>query len=143
MPTPIPVSAPAAYAPVSAIGFADPDSILSPVSAEKPLPVSTVTAPSPAALTGSTAASVVIGPFTPSSSKAIVLALSGTWTGTVKLLRSTDGGATKLPLTAAGQAWGVYSANCCEPVWEEAIAGAALYLDVTLGSGTLTYRVAQ
>lgn len=72
-----------------------------------------------------------------------MLALSGTWTGTVKLLRSTDGGATKLPLTAAGLAWGVFNANCCEPVWEEAIVGAALYLDATLSSGTLTYRVAQ
>jgi hypothetical protein len=143
MPTPIPVSAPAAYAPVSAIGFAEPDSTLAPVSADRPLPVSAVSAPAPAALTGSAAASNVVGPFTPTSAKPVVLALSGTWSGTVKLLRSTDGGTTKLPVTAAGQVWGVFSANCCEPVWEESVAGAALYLDIVLGSGTVAYRVAQ
>ncbi len=143
MPTPILVSAPAAYAPVSAIGYAEPDSTLSPVSIEKPLPVSAVSAPVPAALTGSTAATALIGPFTPTSNKPVMLALSGIWSGSVKLLRSVDGGTTKLPLTAAGLAWGVFSANCCEPVWEETVTGAALYLDVTLGSGTLTYLVAQ
>ena len=143
MPTPIPVSAPAAYAPITAIGFAEADSTLTPVSADKPLPVSSVTIPAPAALAGSTATAVVVGPFTPNSGKPVVLALSGTWTGTIKLLRSTDGGTTKLPLTAAGQAWGVFGANCCEPVWEETVTGAALYLDIVLGSGTLAYRMAQ
>lgn len=143
MPTQIPVFSPAAYAPISAIGFAEADSTLSPVSADKPLPVSSVTIPAPAALAGSTATAVVVGPFTPNSGKPVVLALSGTWTGTVKLVRSTDGGTTKLPLTAAGQAWGVFGANCCEPVWEETVTGAALYLDIVLGSGTVAYRVAQ
>lgn len=143
MPTPIPVSAPAAYAPVSAIGFAEPDSTLSPVSAANPLPVSPVSNPAPAALTGTTSASAVVGPFAPTSENPVVLALTGSWTGTVKVLRSTDGGTTKLPLTAAGQAWGVFNTNCCEPVWQEAAADAALYLDITLGSGALTYRVAQ
>jgi hypothetical protein len=139
MPTPIPVSAPAAYAPVSAIGFAEADLTLAPVSADRPLPVSTVSVPAPTALAGNTAVSVLVGPYTPNSPKPVMLALSGTWSGTVKVLRSIDGGATKLPLTAAG----LFSANCCEPVWEETAAGAAPYLDVTLGSGTLTYRVAQ
>lgn len=143
MPTPIPVSAPAAYAPVSAIGFAEPDSTLSPVSADNPLPVSPVSVPAPTALTGSASASTVVGPFTPNSSKPVILALTGTWSGTVKLLRSTDGGTTKLPLTAAGQAWGVFSANCCEPVWEEAAIGAALYLDIAISSGTVSYLVGQ
>lgn len=143
MPNPIPVSTPAAYAPISAIGFAEADLTLSPVSAENPLPVSAVSAPGPAPLVGNAAASGLIGPFTPNSANPVVLALSGNWTGSIKVLRSTDGGTTKLPLTAAGQAWGVYSANCCEPVWEEAGTGAALYLDITLGSGTVTYRVAQ
>lgn len=143
MPTPIPVSAPAAYAPITAIGYAESDSSLSPVSADKPLPISAVSVPAPAALAGSTATSAVVGPFTPNSAKPVVLALSGSWSGTVKLLRSTDGGTTKLPLTAAGLAWGVFSNNCCEPVWEESVAGAALYLDIVLGSGTVAYRVAQ
>lgn len=143
MPTPIPVSAPAAYAPISAIGFAEADSTLSPVSADKPLPVNPVNVPAPAALAGSAATSAMIGPFVPNSAKPVVLALSGTWTGTVKLLRSTDGGTTKLPLTAAGQAWGQFTTNCCEPVWEESVAEASLYLDIALSSGTVTYRVAQ
>lgn len=143
MPSPIPVSAPAAYAPLSAVGFAEADSTLSPVSADKPLPVSTVSIPAPAALAGSTSASLVAGPFTPNSDKPVVLALSGTWVGTVKVLRSTDSGTTKLPLTAAGLVWGSFSSNCCEPVWQETVAGASLYLDITLGSGSLTYRMAQ
>lgn len=142
MPNPIQVASPAAYAAISAIGYAEPDSTLSAVTADKPLPVSTVSNPAPAALTGTAAASAVVGPFTPTSSKPVVLALSGTWAGTVRLLRSTDGGATRLPLTAAGLAWGSYTANCCEPVWEET-AGAALYLDLALASGSVTYRVAQ
>lgn len=140
---PIPVSAPAAYAPVSAIGFAEADFTLSPVSADKPLPVSPVKVPAPSALVGSASASTVTGPFAPNSDKPVIVALTGTWSGTVKLLRSTDGGTTKLPLTAAGQAWGVFAANCCEPVWQETVLGAALYLDITLGSGTVNYRVGQ
>lgn len=140
---PIPVSAPAAYAPVSAIGFAEADFTLSPVSADKPLPVCPVSVPAPSALVGSASASTVTGPFAPNSDKPVIVALTGTWSGTVKLLRSTDGGTTKLPLTAAGQAWGLFTANCCEPVWEETVIGAALYLDITLGSGTVNYRVGQ
>ena len=143
MPPPVPVTNPASYALISAVGYAEADSTLSPVSADKPLPVSTVSVPAPAALIGTTAVSGVVGPFTPNSNKPVVLALSGSWSGTVKVVRSTDGGATKLPITAAGMAWGVFSTNCCEPVWEEAVSGAALYLDIVLNSGALTYGVAQ
>jgi hypothetical protein len=143
MPNPIPVAVPASYAPVSAIGYAETDSTLLPVAADRPLPVTTISVPAPAALAGTTAATTLAGPFVPSSNKPVVLVLSGTWSGTVRVLRSTDDGVTKLPLTAAGLPWGSYSANCCEPVWEEAVAGAALYLDIVLGSGSLTYRVAQ
>ncbi len=143
MPNPIPVTAPASYAPVSAIGFAETDNTLLSVSADRPLPVSTVSVPAPAALTGNAVASGVFGPFTPTSGKPVMLALSGSWVGTVKVLRSADGGTTKLPITAAGMAWGSFSANCCEPVWEETVSGAALYLDITLGTGSVTYRMAQ
>ncbi len=142
MPT-IPVATPANYATLSAIGYAEADSTLSTVSADKPLPVSTVSMPAPAALSGTTSASSVVGPFAPNSDKPVVLALSGSWTGTVKVLRSTDAGATKLPITAGGVAWGVFSANCCEAVWQETVVGAALYLDLAIGSGSLTYRMAQ
>jgi hypothetical protein len=143
MPNPIPVAAPATYAPMSAIGFAEADNTLAPVSADRPLPVSTVSVPAPTNLAGTAATSGQVGPFTPNSNKPVVLALSGTWSGTVKVLRSTDGGTTKLPITAAGLAWGSFTANCCEPVWEETVSGAALYLDIALGSGSLTYRMAQ
>lgn len=143
MPNPIPVTAPAAYAPLSAVGFAEADSTLSAVSADRPLPVSTVSIPAPAPLAGTANGTALVGPFTPNSDKPIVLSLSGTWSGTVRVVRSADGGATRLPLTAAGQSWGVFTANCCEPVWQETVAGASLYLDVALGSGSLTYRMAQ
>jgi len=72
-----------------------------------------------------------------------VLTLSGTWTGQVQLLRSVDGGATRLPVTAAGQAYGAYSQNVCEPIWEESEAAATLYLGITVTSGTVNYRVGQ
>jgi hypothetical protein len=61
----------------------------------------------------------------------------------VRLLRSTDGGATKLPVTVAGDTWAQFTANCCEPVWDESEASARLYLDIALTSGTITYRIAQ
>lgn len=143
MPNPIPVAAPAAYAPVSAIGYAETDSTLLAVTADKPLPVSTITVAAPAPLAGTTAVSLQAGPFVPTSAKPVVLALSGSWNGTVRLLRSTDGGTTRLPLTATGLPWGSFTANCCEAVWEETMSGAALYLDIALTSGSLTYRVAQ
>lgn len=143
MPNPITVSAPAAYAPLTAVGYTEADATLTAISADKPLPVSTVSIPAPLALAGSTGVAVVAGPYTPNSDKPVILALSGTWTGTVRVLRSIDGGTTKLPLTAAGQAWGVFSANCCEPVWQETVTGVSLYLDLAVGSGSLTYRLAQ
>ena len=79
----------------------------------------------------------------PRLGRPIWLALSGTWTGSVALKRSTDGGATKLPLTAGGSAWGVFTGNACEQVIEESEAGAAYYLAVTVVSGTVAYRVSQ
>lgn len=143
MPNPIPVTAPAGYATLSALGYAELDSTLSQVSPDKPLPVTTISVTAPAALAGTAAVSTLAGPFVPSSDKPVVLGLSGTWTGTVRVLRSADGGATKLPLTAAGSPWGQFAANCCEPVWQESVGGAALYLDIALSSGALTYRMAQ
>lgn len=142
MPTPIPVSAPANYAPVSAIGFADADGTLAPVSADRPLPVIALAVPVPAPLAGLATGSTLAGPFVPSSARPVVLTLAGTWTGTVRVVRSTDNGTTRHLLTAAGSAWGVFTANCCEPVWEET-ADAALYLDIALTSGSASYRIAQ
>jgi hypothetical protein len=143
MPNPIPVTAPAGFAPVSAIGFAEADSSLSPVSALKPLPVMAVSAPVAAPLAGSAGAAVMSGPFAPVSGKPIMLTLTGTWTGTVRVLRSVDGGTTKLPLTVGGLPWAALTANCCEPVWEEAASDAVLYLDLAIASGSVAYRLGQ
>ena len=61
----------------------------------------------------------------------------------VRLLRSADDGATTHPLTVGGTAWGAFSANACEPVWEESEDGAALYLELTPTSGAIAYRLSQ
>lgn len=138
-----PIQSPASYVPSRAIAFADVDGTSLLVSASNPLPVSVGAATAAAPLAGSTTASGVLGPFQPVVGRAVILALSGTWAGTVTVTRSTDGGITKLSLTAAGGNWAQFTANVCEPVWEESEAAAALYLDVALTSGTLTYRLAQ
>ncbi|WP_324697655.1 hypothetical protein [Novosphingobium sp. RL4] len=46
-------------------------------------------------------------------------------------------------MTVAGTPWATFSANACEQVWTEEENGVALYLDITLASGTLVYRLAQ
>ena len=139
----LPLLSPARYAPPFAVSFANAAGDSDVVSAANPLPVATAPASAPAALAGSVSATGVIGPFQPVAGRPVMLSLAGTWAGQVKVLRSTDGGATKLPLTALGQAYGTYAANICEPVWEEGEVGASLYLDVTLSSGAISYRMGQ
>lgn len=103
-----------------------------------------LTASGATALAGSTSSSATtLGPFTPALGRPIWLSLSGTWSGTVTVKRSADGGTTRLPLTAGGMAWGIFTANACEQVAEPSESGETYYLDVALASGTLTYRVAQ
>jgi hypothetical protein len=130
-----------------ALNFADELGNAVLVSDARPLPVSISAATGgttpPAVLGGTTAAALTAGPFVPQAGKPIVLTLTGTWSGTVRLLRSVDGGATKLPLTLAGAAWASYTANVCEPVWEENEAAATFYLQLTPASGSVTYRLAQ
>lgn len=143
---PTPILSPAAYVPSRASAFSDVDGNALLVSNANPMPVAILaggTGTVLTALAGSTAATGILGPYQPAVDRSIMLALSGTWTGTVKVVRSTDGGTTKLPLTVAGSVWGQFTANCCEPVWEEADASSRFYLDVTLASGTLAYRVSQ
>lgn len=138
-----PIQSPASYVPSRATAFADVDGTALVVSSASPLPVTLAATQGAAALAGSTAASGVLGPYQPVLDRAVVLALSGTWAGTVRVLRSTDSGSTKLPLTVGGAAWAQFTAACCEPVWEESDGAARLYLDVVLTSGTLVYRMAQ
>ncbi len=139
---PIPIQSPSGYAATRAVVFADANGDAQLASAATPLPVA-FGAPTVAALTGSTATSAVLGPFQPVLGRAVVLALGGSWTGTVKVLRSTDGGTTKLPLTVAGAVWAQFTGNACEPVWEESEASATLWLDAVLTSGAISYRLAQ
>ena len=42
-----------------------------------------------------------------------------------------------------GAAWGQYAGNVCEAVWEESESAARLYLEITLASGSVAYRLAQ
>lgn len=139
---PTPIQNPATYIPVQALSFAQADGNSGLVSADLPLPVSILRAAG-AALAGSIATSGQVGPFAPAAGRPVVLSLTGNWLGMVRVLRSVDAGATRLPLTIAGEPWGEFTANACETVWEEYEDNARLYLDITLASGTLTYRVSQ
>lgn len=139
---PTPIQSPSGYAVSQAVAFADADGSARLVSIAAPLPV-TLGVQTTAPLAGSAVVSGAVGPYQPVIGRPVMLALSGSWSGTVRLLRSTDQGATRLPLTAAGSPWGQFTANCCEAVWQEADATAQLYLDIALASGSLTYRLAQ
>lgn len=139
-----PVALPAGYVTGQAIAYVTAADHAVLVSTTAPLPVTqTATAATTTPLAGSTAVSTTLGPFTPELGRAIWLTLSGTWTGAAQVLRSTDGGTTKLPLTAAGVPYASFTANVNEAVAEESCAGASWYLAATISSGTLTYRLAQ
>ena len=100
MPNPPPISVPAGFAPAFALGFSDSESRLSIVSSSAPLPVAITDQPSPSTdpLSGETSASMLAGPFQPILGIPIILTLSGEWSGTVRLLRSMNGGDTLSPL---------------------------------------------
>jgi len=138
-----PVSSPSPYVTPTAIGYTDPTGALILVSAENPLPASAARAAAPTPLAGQANQSIVAGPFVPVPETPIHLQLAGDWSGQVTLQRSTDGGATRSPLTAGGMPWATFAANANEVVWQESEQGAALYLDVAVTSGTVSYRLAQ
>lgn len=140
---PNPIITPAPYTPTVALSYADSSSEAQVVSNINPLPVAPVVINKPLPLAGSVGTSATIGPFTPLLKEPIFLVLEGTWTGTVTVLRSIDGGATKRGLTAMGRTWAQFTANVCEPIWEEVESGATFYIDAVLASGTLTYRMGQ
>ena len=136
------ISVPAGFAPAYAVGFSDTGGQLALVSDTAPLPVA-MAAPAPAPLTGQAAASELAGPFEPTPGRVIVVTLDGQWDGTVRLLRSTDGGLTTAPLRVGGEIWGEYSAPGCEQAWSETEQGTSFYLDIVLNSGAVAYRVSQ
>ena len=94
-------------------------------------------------LSGTSSAAQVVGPFVPQLGRTITVALSAaTWPGgTAQLLRSTDSGATKLPLTPAGALLGTYTQQGVDQPWIETEAGATFYL--SLPASGIGYRVAQ
>lgn len=139
---PTPILSPSGYAATRALAFADPDGNAVIASAALPLPVTLGWDPT-VPLTGTTTVGGSFGPYQPALGRDVMLGLSGSWTGSVRVMRSVDGGLTRVPLTMAGTTWGQYAANCCEPVWQESEAIARLYLDVTLSGGVLSYRLAQ
>ena len=142
MSKPIPISFPSGYAPGYALGYADPDRNVVLVDEQDRLPVA-LAAPSPAPLEGQAAVSGESGPFAAVPGRVVLVELNGTWDGSVRLLRSVDGGATRSPLRVAGEPWAVFTANGCEQAWLETEAGASFYLEIALDSGSVTYRVSQ
>lgn len=143
MSDPIPLQTPAGFATAFALGLDDGSGNLALVSDTRPLPVQATPPAAPAALEGQATGDILAGPFAPSALSAIYCNLSGDWTGSVTVKRSTDAGSTLHPLTLAGSMWGIFTANACEPVWEESEAGATLWLDCKVATGTLAYRLSQ
>ena len=142
MPDPYPIEAPAGYAPAYAVGYADPAEDLILVSESERLPVAAA-APALAPLVGQSSVSTQAGPFDAVPDRVVLVTLGGVWEGTVRLLRSIDGGATLHQLRAAGEPWAEYTQPGCEQAWLETQEGASFYLDIALASGTVDYRVSQ
>lgn len=137
------VSSPAKYIAPVAVSYADSEGRMALVTDQSPLPVATTRPAMPEPLAGETAVSIVAGPFAPALDAPIHLQLSGTWAGTVTVQRSADAGLNRFPLTVAGSPWARFSGNANEVVWQEGEHGVTFWLDITLESGTLAYRVSQ
>lgn len=144
------VITPAGYITPHALAYTDANGTAQIVSQTQPLPINAVgtlpvqvVASTTAALAGTATVSKTVGPYTPLVGRSVMLSLSGTWSGSVSLVRSTDGGATMLPVTIGGAPWAVFSVNCCEPVWDESDATSLLYLQIVVTAGSVTYRLAQ
>lgn len=65
--------------------------------------------------------------------------LSGTWTGTAKVQRSRDAGATWADMTVVGSPWAVFTGNCDEAVDEAGHGDFRYRIDFVRTSGTLDY----
>lgn len=137
-----PIKNPARFVPVYGVGFSGAGGDLSPVSPASPLPVSLAdTQVRPVPIVGTTSVYLWEGPWIPARGVPIVIQLQGEWQGLVSLLRTTDGGATFSVPTAGGVPLAQFTANACEPVWEENDPSAELYFEVIINSGSVTYRM--
>lgn len=137
------VLAPAPYVPQMAIACGTEGTDAVAVSGANPLPVRAVAVDPPPPLTGTGSGAETAGPFAVRPGRPVWITLTGSWTGAATLLRSTDGGATRLPLTVGGQPWAVFTGPAHEAVLEEAGEGTLVYLMLAITSGIATYRVAQ
>lgn len=96
-------------------------------------------------------ASHVIGPFAPQLSRQIWLTLNATAaaSGSAQLLRSNDGGTTRIGVTQGGgiaasyQFTNVSGAIVNEPILIETDTTASYYLSIALTAGSVTVRMAQ
>lgn len=140
-----PVQTPADFVPMMAISFGAIGAPATPVTTDAPLPVREMPgAARSAAVTGTADAAATSAPFAPDLGRAVWITLSGAWSGRVQLLRSVDGGATRLPLTLPdGSEKGVWHGNANAIAHVETEAGALLFLDLRPAGGTIGYRVAQ
>ena len=112
--TNLPIQSPAGYVPPVALTFADVNGASLPASATSPLPIAPpgnlAATSTPISGTVNDTAAHVFGPFAPQLARDIWVTITATAaTGTAQLLRSTDGGVTRLGLTAAGAAWASWS----------------------------------
>lgn len=139
-----PIAPPARFVPTHAVAFGQPGEAAIAVDHLNPLPtIVRRVAATATAMIGSVNVSTLVGPFFPELGRAIWVTLTGEWSGNAQVLRSTDGGATRQPLTIGGEPWAQFSANANEAIGEESDAAASYYLDIQLATGTLAYRVAQ
>lgn len=102
-----------------------------------------ITSAAAAPVAGSFGSTGYSQPFAPLAGKAFNISIWGTFVGTVKLVRSFDGGLTWLPLTASGTALEVFTAPVSEQ-WQEDGSGV-LYalLCSAYTSGAINYRISQ
>lgn len=139
------VEAPGGFVPQIALTFGARDGAAVAVDRGNPLPTRVLTgAAGSVPLAGLMAEGGTAGPFVPELARAIVVTLWGEWSGAVTLLRSSDNGATRRPLTFVdGSPKGQWSGNVNVAIGEESVAGASYYLQFTRTAGTLGYRMEQ
>jgi hypothetical protein len=136
-----PIHNPARFVPVYGVGFAARSGTIDAVSPASPLPVTMTMAETAQPVAGVATADMLAGPFSPTPGAPVIIVLAGDWAGEVRVSRSTDEGLTRHPLTAVGGSWARFTANACEPVWEEVDPAAQLYAEIAITSGTLDYRL--
>jgi hypothetical protein len=71
------------------------------------------------------------------------ISLWGTFSATIAVQRSFDGGVTWLPLTLAGVATAQYTAPCSEMIGNPEMGVAYRVACTSFSSGTINYRISQ